>query len=117
MSSVLKAGQYLPVRILSATQDDEACHLSLSTNPGFVNKDFGHQMFKKGMLVWAAIAEQLEHGYSLDIGVPHVRVFLPNKNVDEGNSYGEFICTFGIFCCTSILMLQTITNIYKHKNC
>lgn len=81
----------MPVRILSATQDEETSHISLSTNPSFVNKDFSHQMFKKGMLVWASIAEQLQHGYSLDMGVPNVRSFLPNKNIDEGISYGKFI--------------------------
>lgn len=84
-------GQYLPVKVLQVINATESVSVELSTRPALINQDLNHRTFRKNMLIWAAVAEVLDHGYRLDVGKPEVRIFLPNKNVDENKTYSKFI--------------------------
>lgn len=78
------------MKVLQVLNTGDSVSLELSTRPAVINQDLNHRSFRKGMLIWAAIAEVLDHGYRLDVGRSEVRVFLPSKNVEEDKTYSKF---------------------------
>lgn len=84
-------GQFIPVRVIQVINSANDISIDLSTRPTVIHQEFNHGTFKKGMLLWAAVSEVLDHGYRLDIGRTDVRIFLPNKNVEEEKTYSKFV--------------------------
>lgn len=79
------------VKVLQAECTDNIGKLECTLNPREINSEKSHVSFKKGMLVWGCINSILDHGYELNVGVKNCRVFLPNKNVDEGKTFGKVL--------------------------
>nr|CAH7737780.1 unnamed protein product [Callosobruchus chinensis] len=77
-----KVGQFLLVKVLKVEHTENNVYVDCSINPRDINSDRRHTSFKKGMLVWACVQSQLDHGYEMSLGVRNCRAFLPNKNVD-----------------------------------
>lgn len=82
-------GQFIPVKVQNMEPTEKGLKVELSTKPSVINADLNHSSFRKQMLVWATVIEQLDHGYRLDVGVRNVRVFLQNEKVPEGISYSK----------------------------
>nr|CAI5822540.1 unnamed protein product [Callosobruchus analis] len=82
LKNTFKVGQFLVVKVLKIEHSDNNVHVECSTNPRDINSDKRHTSFKKGMLVWACVQSQLDHGYEMNLGVKNCRAFLPKKNVD-----------------------------------
>lgn len=66
---------------------EKGLHVECTINPREIFDSKSHIWFKKGMLVWASIQSVLDHGYEVNIGVKNCRIFLPKKNVVEGQTY------------------------------
>ncbi|CAH1982414.1 unnamed protein product [Acanthoscelides obtectus] len=83
LKKIFQVGQYLVVKVLKVEHTDTKVSVECSTNPRDINIEKGHTSFKKGVLVWACVQSQLDHGYEMSLGVKNCRAFLPNKNVDQ----------------------------------
>lgn len=94
ISNFFETGQFLPVKVLQLETTEKGKKVHLSTKPSTVNADFSHTAFKKQMLLWATVAEKLEHGYRLDVGVQNVRTFLQNEKVPEGSNYSKLLLVY-----------------------
>nr|CAH7737777.1 unnamed protein product [Callosobruchus chinensis] len=84
-----KVGQFLLVKVLKVEHTENNVYVDCSINPRDINSDRRHTSFKKGMLVWACVQSQLDHGYEMSLGVRNCRAFLPNKNVDPERTLSE----------------------------
>lgn len=91
LKSLFYRGQILPLKILEKIQKQNGSDQILaSISPEHVNSKFVHHNFKKGMLMWAAVTSEGDHGYHLDNGVSNIRIFLPHANVDNQN-LGKYV--------------------------
>lgn len=68
---------------------DKGTHVEASINPREIYADQNHSSFTKGMLVWACVQSQSDHGYEMTLGVKHCRAFVPFKNIDDELNYGN----------------------------
>lgn len=98
MRNFFEVGQFLPVKVLKVEAVEKGVKVDLSTKPIAINADLSHTTFRKGMLLWATVAEKLDHGYRLDVGVQNVRTFLQTDKVPEGSDYSECITKKGFTC-------------------
>ncbi|VEN41077.1 unnamed protein product [Callosobruchus maculatus] len=89
LKKTFKVGQFLVVKVLKIEHSENKVHVECSINPRDINSDRRHTSFKKGMLVWACVQSQLDHGYEMNLGVKNCRAFLPNKNVDPEKTLSE----------------------------
>ncbi|XP_028139562.1 protein RRP5 homolog [Diabrotica virgifera virgifera] len=80
---MFSVGQMIIVKVLSIENRDEGTHIQCTLNPKDINSGKYHNSFPEGLLVWASVTSELEHGYKMDIGVNNCRAFLPFKNVDK----------------------------------
>lgn len=94
LRNCFEVGQYLPVKVTEIENIVKGVKVDLTTKPSVINADLSYTTFKKEMLIWATVAEKLEHGYRLDVGVPNVRTFLPNEKVADGVSYSGYFFVF-----------------------
>lgn len=90
LQNFFEVGEFLPVKVVKVENVEKGVRVSLTTKPAIVNADLNHTAFRKEMLLWATVAEQLEHGYRLDVGVQNVRIFLQNEKVPEGTEFSKF---------------------------
>lgn len=90
LKNIFHIGEFVPVKILEFTEKAKGVHVECTINPREIFDGKSHVWFKKGMLIWASIQSELDHGYEANVGVKNCRVFLPTKNVDEGHSLSMY---------------------------
>ncbi|CAG9854962.1 unnamed protein product [Phyllotreta striolata] len=83
LTKMFTVGQYVLTKVLNIENRDKGIHVECTLNPREIYSDKLHNSFEKGMLVWAAVQSELEHGYELSAGIKNCRIFLPFKNTDE----------------------------------
>ncbi|XP_072376848.1 rRNA biogenesis protein RRP5-like [Diabrotica undecimpunctata] len=83
LPQMFSVGQMILIKILNIENRDQGTHIQCTLNPRDINSGKFHNSFPEGLLVWAAVTSELEHGYRMDIGVNNCRAFLPFKNVDK----------------------------------
>ncbi|KAF2896680.1 hypothetical protein ILUMI_09495 [Ignelater luminosus] len=86
LNEMFQIGQFLPTKIMEKKEGSNKTSINLSIDPKDINSEWKHHIFKERMLVWAAVASKLDHGYQLDAGISGSRIFLPFDNVEEGTS-------------------------------
>lgn len=90
LSNFFEVGQFVPVKVLQIEPVEKGLKVLLSAKPNVINSDLSHTTLRKDMLIWATVAEKLEHGYRLDVGIENVRTFLENGKVPEGLNYSQY---------------------------
>ncbi|KAH1024610.1 protein RRP5 homolog [Dendroctonus ponderosae] len=86
-SELFSVGDFLPIKIMAVETRDSGTHVEASINPREIYADQNHSSFAKGMLVWACVQSQSDHGYEMTLGVKHCRAFVPFKNIDDEPNY------------------------------
>lgn len=90
LKKLFQIGQFIPVKVIEIKEIDRGVHVECTINPREIFEGKSHIWFKKGMLIWASIQSELDHGYEVNVGVKNCRVFLPSKNVDEGRTFSKY---------------------------
>lgn len=108
-------GEYI-ICYVKNTQANGKWNINLSLEPHLINKNIDINYLAKGIRLPCSVSSREDHGYIVDIGIPNVRAFISNKDVDMDK---EYFTGKQIFCC--IKEVQTTNNISiinlsaKHK--
>uniref|UniRef100_A0A1Y1N2B3 S1 motif domain-containing protein n=1 Tax=Photinus pyralis TaxID=7054 RepID=A0A1Y1N2B3_PHOPY len=88
LDKMFSIGQFIPTKVLSKETTGKGTELALSMSPTDLHRTWSYDKFRKGCVIWTAIESRQDHGYQLDVGNGDCRIFLPDKNVGSGMTYG-----------------------------
>ncbi|XP_073950124.1 rRNA biogenesis protein RRP5-like [Choristoneura fumiferana] len=77
LPAMFRPGQYVALQVL-----ESGTEVMLSAMPQHVNSGRTHSDLLKGDILQAAVSSVEDHGYVMDIGVPHTRAFLPKGDAN-----------------------------------
>ncbi|XP_059619898.1 protein RRP5 homolog [Phlebotomus argentipes] len=90
LSEMFKPGQEVYVKVVnidkSEAKDNKKFELSL--NPRDLHSELHHTKLHEGLIMCGAVKSIEDHGYTMDLGVNHVRAFLTSQ---ESYSIGELV--------------------------
>lgn len=90
LKDLFVVGEFLPIKIVDVTSNDDVTRIEASTNPAHLYADRHFNSFGKGHVVWATPINKSDHGYEMSVGVRDVRAFLPFKNTEPAADLGKF---------------------------
>ncbi|KAK2581800.1 hypothetical protein KPH14_002273 [Odynerus spinipes] len=105
LSELYSVGEYV-VCYVKSTQAEGKWNINLSLEPHLINKNVDTNYLTNGVRLACCVSSTEDHGYIMDTGIPNVRAFISNKDVDADKKYfpGK-----QLFC--SIKEIQTANNI------
>lgn len=111
LEKLFKRGQNVCVKVMSG---DKRSYL-LSMNPVDLNADKLHNLLHKGLVICGAVSDIEDHGYTIDLGIKHVRSFLPmekakNLKFSIGSIVNGVISEVTTTATTSTVILKTNKN-------
>lgn len=83
LSELFKVGMIVPCRLSEYEKESGSKKLTVSINPKDVNADLTLENIRDGMILYGNISSCEDHGYTLDIGVKGVQVFLKNEHAEH----------------------------------
>ncbi|XP_058825044.1 protein RRP5 homolog [Topomyia yanbarensis] len=84
IDELYEPGDLVYVRIKEKQEYDKRFQLTL--NPKELHSDFSHKHLVEGLVLSATIEAEEDHGYQMDVGIKHVRAFLPTANVRKNKT-------------------------------
>ncbi|KAK7010129.1 protein RRP5 [Biomphalaria glabrata] len=84
LDELFKPGMLIPVHIerIDEKQDQKAKKIILSNNPCKLNSTISVKSLADGMLLFGSVSSVEDHGYSVDLGIKGLKVFLPSNNAE-----------------------------------
>ncbi|KAI4492357.1 hypothetical protein M0804_002148 [Polistes exclamans] len=105
LTELYNIGEYI-VCYVKSTHAEGKWNIQLSLESHLINQNININYLASGIRLTCTVSSIEDHGYIMDTGIPNVRAFIFNKDVDADNKYfpGK-----QLFC--SINELQTTNNV------
>lgn len=79
LPNIYNAGDLVVCSILAIEEKKGSTQIIVSLRPTIINAALSEASLTEGRTVWASVSSKQDHGYTIELGVPGVRAFLPRK--------------------------------------